>query len=253
MDRAAPRRGRLIRSGEADVVVCGGAEACINRVTLASFGAARTLSTGFNDDPGSASRPFDRRRDGFVMSEGAGMLVIESLRHALDRGATPLGEICGYGTTADAHHPTAARADGDGAQRAMRLALAMARLPPCAIDYINAHATSTPIGDASELTAIKAVFADGPSPAISSTKSSSGHLLGAAGVFEVIVTLLALRDGMLPPNLNLENPDEVAEGLNLVGSTACRSDAQVALSNAFGFGGVNASIVLKRWQAGRPS
>ncbi len=244
---------RLIRSGEADVVVCGGAEACINRVTLASFGAARALSTGFNDDPGSASRPFDRRRDGFVMSEGAGMLVIESLRHALDRGATPLGEICGYGTTADAHHPTAARADGDGAQRAMRLALAMARLPPCAIDYINAHATSTPIGDASELTAIKAVFADEPSPAISSTKSSSGHLLGAAGVFEVIVTLLALRDGMLPPNLNLENPDEVAEGLNLVGSTACRSDAQVALSNAFGFGGVNASIVLKRWQAGPPS
>ncbi len=238
---------RLIRSGEADVVLCGGAEACISRVTLASFGAARALSTGFNDNPRSASRPFDRSRDGFVMSEGAGMLVLESLRHALDRGATPLGEICGYGTTADAHHPTAARVDGDGAQRAMRLALSMARLSPDAVDYINAHATSTPIGDASELAAIKAVFGGAPGPAISSTKSSSGHLLGAAGVFEVIVTLLALRDGTLPPNLNLEDPDEVAEGLDLIGPTARRSAADVALSNAFGFGGVNASVALKRW------
>lgn len=241
---------RLIRSGEADVVVCGGAEACVNRVTLGSFGAARALSAGFNDRPELASRPFDKARDGFVMSEGAGMLVLESARHALDRGAAPLGEILGYGTTADAHHPTAARSDGDGAQRAMRLALAMARLPPAAVDYINAHATSTPIGDASELAAIKAVFGkDGRSPSISSTKSSSGHLLGAAGVFEVIVTLLALRDGLLPPNLNLADPDAMAEGLDLIGPTARRTKAEVALSNAFGFGGVNASIVLKRWRA----
>ena len=181
------------------------------------------------------------------MGEGAGMLVIESLDHALARGATPLGEIVGYGTTADAHHPTAARSDGDGAQRAMRLALAMAGLPPEAIGYINAHATSTPIGDASELAAIAAVFGRGDGPAISSTKSASGHLLGAAGVFEVIVTLLALRDGRLPPNLNLADPDEAAEGLDLVGATTRAAKAEIALSNAFGFGGVNASIVLKGW------
>ncbi|KQT52113.1 MULTISPECIES: beta-ketoacyl-ACP synthase II [unclassified Aureimonas] len=238
---------RLIRSGEADVVVCGGAESCIARVTLGSFGAARALSTGFNDRPEEASRPFDRARDGFVMGEGAGMIVIESLAHALARGAVPLGELSGYGTTADAHHPTAARSDGDGAQRAMRLALAMARVAPEEIDYINAHATSTPIGDASELAAIRSVFGKGRGPAISSTKSASGHLLGAAGVFEVIVTLLALRDGLLPPNLNLRDPDEMAEGLDLVGPTTRRSEGRIALSNAFGFGGVNASIVLKRW------
>ncbi|KQT46395.1 3-oxoacyl-ACP synthase [Aureimonas sp. Leaf454] len=238
---------RLIRSGEADVAVCGGAEACINRVTLGSFAAARALSTGFNDRPEAASRPFDRARDGFVMAEGAGMIVLERLDHALDRGAVPLGEIAGYATTADAHHPTAARSDGDGAQRAMRLALSMAGLPPGAVDYINAHATSTEIGDASELAAIAAVFGRGRGPAISSTKSASGHLLGAAGVFEVIVTLLALRDGRLPPNLNLEDPDEAADGLDLVGPTTRSAEAEIALSNAFGFGGVNASIVLKRW------
>jgi 3-oxoacyl-[acyl-carrier-protein] synthase II len=238
---------RLIRSGEADVVVCGGAEACINRVTLGSFGAARALSTGFNDRPEHASRPFDRARDGFVMAEGAGMIVLESLEHARHRGAMPLGELIGYATTADAHHPTAARSDGDGAQRAMRLALAMARLPPEEVDYINAHATSTQIGDASELAAIKAVFGTNKGPAISSTKSATGHLLGAAGVFEVIVTLLALRDGRLPPNLNLKDPDEMADGLDLIGPTTRSSDARIALSNAFGFGGVNASIVLKRW------
>ncbi|UIJ74019.1 beta-ketoacyl-ACP synthase II [Aurantimonas sp. HBX-1] len=238
---------RLIRSGEADVVVCGGAESCVSRVTLGSFGAARALSTGFNDRPELASRPFDRARDGFVMGEGAGMLVMESLEHARERGATPLGEIIGYATTADAHHPTAARSDGAGAQRAMRLALGMARVPPEAVDYINAHATSTQIGDASELAAIKAVFGTGRGPAISSTKSASGHLLGAAGVFEIIVTLLALRDGRLPPNLNLTDPDEMAEGLDLIGTTTRAADARIALSNAFGFGGVNASIVLKRW------
>lgn len=238
---------RLIRSGEADVVVCGGAEACINRVTLGSFGAARALSTGFNDHPERASRPFDRQRDGFVMGEGAGMLVLESADHALERGAVPLGEIAGYGTTADAHHPTAARSDGDGAQRAMRHALAMARLSPGEVDYINAHATSTQIGDASELAAIAAVFGKAGGPAISSTKSATGHLLGAAGVVEVIVTLLALRDGLLPPNLNLSDPDEMAEGLDLIGPTTRRADAGIAVSNAFGFGGVNASLVLKRW------
>lgn len=238
---------RLIRSGEADVVVCGGAEACINRVTLGSFAAARALSTDFNERPEEASRPFDKARDGFVMAEGAGMLVIESLDHALARGAVPLGELAGYATTSDAHHATAARSDGDGARRAMRLALAMADLPPEAIDYINAHATSTPVGDASELAAIAAVFGRHGGPAISSTKSASGHLLGAAGVFEVIVTLLALRDGRLPPNLNLSDPDGAADGLDLIGNVARDAEAKVALSNAFGFGGVNASIVLKTW------
>jgi 3-oxoacyl-[acyl-carrier-protein] synthase II len=238
---------RLIRSGEADVAVCGGSEACIDRVTLGSFGAARALSTGFNDRPEAASRPFDQSRDGFVMAEGAGMVVLESLDHALERGAVPLGEILGYGTTADAHHLTAARSDGDGARRAMSLALNMARIDPEEVDYINAHATSTPIGDASELAAIRTVFGSGQGPAISSTKSATGHLLGAAGVFETIVSLLALRDGLLPPNLNLEAPDKTAEGLDLIGTTTRHSDARFALSNAFGFGGVNASVVLKRW------
>jgi 3-oxoacyl-[acyl-carrier-protein] synthase II len=238
---------RLIRSGEADVVVCGGAEACIDRVTLGSFGAARALSTGFNDRPESASRPFDRARDGFVMAEGAGMVVLESLEHALRRGAAPLGEIVGYGTTADAHHLTAARPDGDGASRAMRVALRMAGIQPEEVNYINAHATSTQIGDASELAAIRSIFGRDGGPAISSTKSATGHLLGAAGVLETIVTLLALRDGLLPPNLNLTDPDETADGLDLIGTTARRCDVRFALSNAFGFGGVNASIVLKRW------
>ncbi|MDR3494534.1 MAG: beta-ketoacyl-ACP synthase II [Ancalomicrobiaceae bacterium] len=238
---------RLIQSGEADVAVVGGAEACIDRVSLAGFAAARALSTGFNDTPTEASRPFDRHRDGFVMGEGAAVLVIEPLEHALARGARPLVELIGYGTTADAYHVTSGAPDGDGAARAMRLALAMAGLDPQAIDYVNAHATSTPVGDAGEIAALKQVFGTGRRPAVSSTKSATGHLLGAAGALEAVWTALALRDGILPPTLNLAEPDAEAEGVDLIGPESRRASAEYALSNGFGFGGVNASVVLKRW------
>jgi 3-oxoacyl-[acyl-carrier-protein] synthase II len=237
---------RMIRSGEADVAVCGGAEACVNDVSLAGFGAARALSTGFNDTPERASRPFDARRDGFVMGEGAGILVIETLAHARARGAQPLAEIVGYGTTADAYHMTATPENGEGAQRAMRAALAMAGLAPEEIGYINAHATSTPVGDVGELRAIRAVFG-AARPAISSTKSAIGHLLGAAGGVEAIFSIGALRHGLLPPTLNLEKPDAAAEGMDLIGPEARPAEVEYALSNGFGFGGVNASVVLRRW------
>ncbi len=238
---------RMIRSGEVDVAVCGGSEACINRVALGGFAAARGLSTGFNDTPEKASRPFDSQRDGFVMGEGAGIVVIETLEHALARGAKPIVEIVGYGTAADAYHLTAGPADGAGAQRAIRRALAMAELQPEDIGYLNAHATSTPVGDAGELAAIKAIFGVDKGPAISSTKSATGHLLGAAGGLEAIITALALRDGILPPTLNLEEPDPIAEGLDLIGPQARKTQVEYALSNGFGFGGVNASVILRRW------
>jgi 3-oxoacyl-[acyl-carrier-protein] synthase II len=237
---------RLIRAGEADIAVAGGAEACIDRVSLAGFAAARALSTGFNDEPEKASRPFDADRDGFVMGEGAGILVIEDLDHARARGATPLAEILGYGTSADAYHMTAGPEDGDGARRAMALALKDAGLQPQDIEHLNAHSTSTPVGDRGELAAIRSLF-PGRGPAISATKSATGHLLGAAGGLEAIFTLLALRDGALPPTLNLAQPDPLAEGLDLVGPEGRRQPIEFALSNGFGFGGVNASIVLKRW------
>ncbi|SDA33043.1 3-oxoacyl-[acyl-carrier-protein] synthase II [Methylobacterium sp. UNC378MF] len=239
---------RLIRSGEADVVVCGGAEACVNRVALGGFAAARSLSTGFNDTPSAASRPFDRSRDGFVMGEGAGILVLETLAHANARGAIPLADLVGYGTSADAYHLTAGPPDGSGARRAVTAALAMAELDPTAIGYVNAHATATPVGDAGELAALRAVFGEA-GPAISSTKSATGHLLGAAGALEAIITVMALRNGVLPPTLNLTDPDEAAADLNLIGPTSRRSSVEYALSNGFGFGGVNASIVLKRLPA----
>ncbi len=238
---------RLLRSGEADVAVCGGAEACINRISLGGFAAARSLSTGFNESPERASRPFDRDRDGFVMGEGAGVLVLETLEHAERRGAQPLAEVLGYGTSADAYHLTAGAPDGDGARRAMQQALDMAGLAPDRIGYLNAHATSTSVGDAGELAAIKAVFGSGGGLAISSTKSATGHLLGAAGGLEAIVTALAVRDGILPPTLNLENPDPSADGLDLIGGSSREAPVEYALSNGFGFGGVNASVVLGRW------
>ncbi|MDR3509197.1 MAG: beta-ketoacyl-ACP synthase II [Caulobacteraceae bacterium] len=238
---------RLIRSGEADIAVCGGAEAAIDRVSLGSFAAARALSSGFNDTPSQASRPFDSRRDGFVMGEGAGMLVIESLEHALARGATPIVELVGYGTSADAYHLTAGPEDGDGAARSMRAALAQARIEPSAVGHINAHATSTPVGDLGELAAMRAVFGSSPGPAISSTKSATGHLLGAAGGLEAVFTVQALRDGIVPPTLNLHDPDPAAEGLDLVALTARKVAMDYALSNGFGFGGVNASVLFKRW------
>lgn len=238
---------RLIRSGEADIAVCGGTEAAIDRVTLGCFAAARALSTGFNDAPHAASRPFDRDRDGFVMAEGAGLLVIESLSHALARGAQPLAEIVGYGTSADAYHLTAGPEDGNGAQRAMLQALKQAGITANDVQHINAHATSTQVGDKGELSAIRAVFGDKAKVAITSTKSSTGHLLGAAGGVEAIFTVLALRDQVVPPTLNLVNPDELTEGLTLVALTKQEMPIEYALSNGFGFGGVNASVIFKRW------
>ena len=237
---------RLIRSGEADVVLCGGAEAAINLVTQAGFAAARALSTGYNETPELASRPFDTLRDGFVVGEGAGMLVLESLAHAQSRGAVPLGELVGYGTSADAYHVTSGPEDGNGAARAMRIALQQAGVSPAMVQHINAHATSTQVGDAAELAAFKSVFSP-TSPAISATKSATGHLLGAAGAVEAIFTLLALRDQLAPPTLNLHNADERAQGLDLVALRARPMSMDYALSNGFGFGGVNASVLLKRW------
>ncbi|MBX8545623.1 beta-ketoacyl-ACP synthase II [Pseudomonas cichorii] len=239
---------RLIRSGEADIAVCGGTEAAIDRVTLGCFAAARALSTGFAERPQEASRPFDRDRDGFVMSEGAGLLVIESLEHALARGATPLAELVGYGTSADAYHLTAGPEDGGGARRAMQQALRQAGLSPDEIQHINAHATSTQVGDKGELAAIRSVFGAGSGVAITSTKSATGHLLGAAGGIEAIFTVLALRDQIVPPTLNLNQPDEAADGLDLVGQSARKLPLTHALSNGFGFGGVNASVVFRRWE-----
>ena len=238
---------RLIRSGEAEAALAGGSEACIDAVSLGGFAAARALSTGYNDAPETASRPFDAARDGFVMGEGAGMLVIERLDAALARGARPLAEIVGYGTTADAYHMTAGPEDGEGAARAMTLALAQARVDPSAVGYLNAHATSTPVGDRAELNAVRSVFGDAGGLAISSTKSAVGHLLGAAGVAEAIFTLQALKTGLMPPTLNLQTPDPAAEGLDLIGVEARSAPVEYAISNGFGFGGVNASLLLRRW------
>lgn len=237
---------RLIRSGEADVAICGGAEATIHAVSLGGFAAARALSTGFNEQPTKASRPFDRDRDGFVMGEGAGILVIESLDHALARGAKPLAEIAGYGTSADAYHLTSGPEDGDGAKRAMELAIKQAGITPDRIQHLNAHATSTPLGDKGELAAIKRVFGSDNKIAVTSTKSATGHLLGAAGGIETIFAALALRDQIIPPTLNLDNPDEAAAGVDIVHGQARPAAIEYAISNGFGFGGVNASILLKR-------
>jgi 3-oxoacyl-[acyl-carrier-protein] synthase II len=239
---------RLIRAGEADVAVCGGSEACIDLVSLGGFAAARALSTGFNETPARASRPFDRDRDGFVMGEGAGILVIEELEHAIRRGAKPLAEIVGYGTTADAYHITSGPEDGDGARRAMEGALRQASLRPGDIQHLNAHSTSTPVGDVSELEAIKAVFGRDEKIAVSATKSATGHLLGAAGGAEAIFTILALRDQVAPPTLNLDNADTAAEGVDIVAREARRMPMEHAISNGFGFGGVNASVIFRRWQ-----
>jgi 3-oxoacyl-[acyl-carrier-protein] synthase II len=239
---------RMIRAGEVDVALCGGAESCIERVSLGSFAAARALSTRFNDSPERASRPFDVDRDGFVMSEGSGALVIEELDHALTRGAMPLAEIVGYGTTSDAFSVTAAPADGEGLQRCMRLAIDAAGIQPEQVGHINAHATSTPLGDAAELTAIRGVF-DGARVSITSTKSATGHLLGAAGAVGTIFAIGALRSGQLPPTLNLEQADDAADGLDLVGPRTMSRQVDYVMANGFGFGGVNASLLLKRWGA----
>ncbi|MBU0724306.1 MAG: beta-ketoacyl-ACP synthase II [Alphaproteobacteria bacterium] len=238
---------RLIRNGEADSAVCGGTEACINDVSLGGFAAARSLSTSFNDNPTQASRPFDSARDGFVMGEGAGILVIEALSHALARGATPIAEIVGYGTTADAHHITSGPEDGNGARRAMEIAIAQAGVSPGDIQHLNAHATSTQVGDKGEMAAIRSVFGTGRSIAVSGTKSATGHLLGAAGGLEAIFTILALRDQVAPPTLNLTTPDPAGNGIDFVANHARPMAMEYAICNGFGFGGVNASVVFRRW------
>lgn len=239
---------RLIRCGEADIAICGGAEATIDRVSLGGFAAARALSSAYADDPEAASRPFDVDRDGFVMGEGAGILVIESLEHALARGATPIVELVGYGTSADAYHLTAGPEDGDGARRAMMAALTQAGIQAADVQHLNAHATSTPVGDRGELAAIKRVFGDNNQIAVTSTKSATGHLLGAAGGIEAIFTALAIRDQRVPATRNLQQADPLADGVDIVRGAARDMGIEHAISNGFGFGGVNASVLFKRWQ-----
>jgi 3-oxoacyl-[acyl-carrier-protein] synthase II len=235
---------RLIMLDDADVMVCGGTEAAVCRLGLAGFAAARALSTGFNDDPPRASRPWDQRRDGFVMGEGAGVVVLEELEHARARGAKIYAEIVGYGMSGDAYHLTAPAPDGSGAYAAMRNALRRAKLAPEQIGYINAHGTSTPLGDEIELGAVKRLFGDHAYKlSMSSTKSAIGHLLGAAGSVEAIYSILAIRDGVVPPTLNLDDPSPSCD-IDLVAKRAKERRVGYALSNSFGFGGTNASLVF---------
>jgi 3-oxoacyl-[acyl-carrier-protein] synthase II len=238
--------GRLIALGDADVMVAGGTESPVNRISLAGFAACRALSTGFNDTPERASRPYDRDRDGFVMGEGAGAVVLEEYEHAQRRGARIYGELIGYGLSGDAYHITAPAEDGDGAFRCMSAAIRRAGISPSDIDYINAHGTSTPLGDEIELKAVERLVGNAAGNiAMSSTKSSIGHLLGAAGAVEAIFCLLAMRDGVVPPTLNLDNPS-VATSIDLVPHTARQRPVEVALSNSFGFGGTNASLIFRK-------
>jgi 3-oxoacyl-[acyl-carrier-protein] synthase II len=235
---------RLIQIDDADVMVCGGAEAAICRLGMAGFAASRALSTNFNDEPSRASRPWDKDRDGFVMGEGAGIVVLEEYEHAKQRGAKIYGELIGYGMSGDAHHVTAPAEDGNGAFRSMRNALKRANLAPDRIDYINAHGTSTPLGDEIELGAVKRLFGDHAYKlSMSSTKSAIGHLLGAAGSVEAIFSILAMRDGVAPPTLNLENPSPGCD-IDLVPKQAKERKIRHVLSNSFGFGGTNASLIF---------
>lgn len=237
--------GRLIALGDADVMVAGGTESPISRISLAGFAACRALSTERNDDPTAASRPYDRDRDGFVMGEGAGVVVLEEYEHAVARGAKIYAEIVGYGLSGDAYHITAPSETGEGAERCMRMALKRAGIEPSEIDYINAHGTST-MADTIELGAVERLLGEAaPNVSMSSTKSCIGHLLGAAGAVEAIFCTLAIRDQIVPPTINLDNPD-VETTIDLVPHTARKRDVNVALSNSFGFGGTNASLVLKR-------
>jgi 3-oxoacyl-[acyl-carrier-protein] synthase II len=238
--------GRLIALGDADVMVAGGTESPINRVSMAGFAAARALSTGFNDTPERASRPYDRDRDGFVMAEGAGAVVLEEYEHAKQRGAKVYAELIGYGLSGDAYHITAPAPDGDGAFRCMTAALKRAGISPAGIDYINAHGTSTPLGDEIELGAVQRLVGnDAARLSMSSTKSSIGHLLGAAGAVEAIFSILAIRDQLAPPTINLDNPS-VETPIDLVPHHAKKRPISVALSNSFGFGGTNASLVFRK-------
>ncbi|MFL5123583.1 MAG: beta-ketoacyl-ACP synthase II [Microvirga sp.] len=237
---------RLIAYGDAEVMLAGGTESPINRLSLAGFAACRALSTNFNDDPTRASRPYDRDRDGFVMGEGAGVVVLEEHAHAKARGARIYAEVIGYGLSGDAYHITSPTEDGDGAYRCMQMAIKRAGIDVSDIDYINAHGTSTPLGDEIELKAVERVLGNAAAKlSMSSTKSETGHLLGAAGAIEAIYSMLAMRDQVAPPTINLDNPS-VETAIDLVPNKAKERPIDVVLSNSFGFGGTNASLVLRR-------
>jgi 3-oxoacyl-[acyl-carrier-protein] synthase II len=237
---------RIVALGDADVMVAGGAESPICRIALAGFAACRALSTGFNDRPKEASRPYDRDRDGFVMGEGAGVVVLEDLEHARARGARIYAEVVGYGMSGDAYHITAPAESGDGAYRCMKAAVKRAGIDPSDIDYVNAHGTSTPMGDEIELAAVERLFGNAAGRlAMSSTKSAIGHLLGAAGAVEAIFSVLAIRDNIAPPTLNLDNPS-VETAIDLVPHKPKQREINTVLSNSFGFGGTNASLVLRK-------
>ncbi len=237
---------RLIALDDADVMLAGGAEGAICPLGIAGFAQARALSTGFNDEPTRASRPYDRDRDGFVMGEGAGIVCLEEYERAKARGATIYGEVIGYGLTGDAYHVTAPHPEGSGAFRSMEMALRKAGLNPSDIDYINAHGTSTPMGDELELGAVRRLFGDAiATVSMSSTKSAIGHLLGGAGAVESIFCLLAMRDQIAPPTLNLDNPSPACEGVDLVPHVAKPRKIKAVLNNSFGFGGTNATLVMR--------
>jgi 3-oxoacyl-[acyl-carrier-protein] synthase II len=237
---------RLIALGDADVMVAGGTESPINRLAMAGFCAMRALSTNFNDTPQKASRPYDRDRDGFVMGEGAGIVVLEEYEHAKKRGARIYAEIIGYGLSGDAYHITAPTPDGDGAYRCMNMAMKRAGITASDLDYVNAHGTSTPLGDEIELGAVQRLLGNAASTvSMSSTKSSTGHLLGAAGAVEAIFCILAIRDNIAPPTINLDNPS-VDTAIDLVPQKPRQRQVKVALSNSFGFGGTNASVIMQR-------
>ncbi len=237
---------RLIQWGDADVMVAGGAESPVNRLSIAGFAACRALSTNFNDRPDMASRPYDKDRDGFVMGEGAGIVVLEEYERAKARGAKIYGEVIGYGLSGDAYHITAPSEDGDGGFRCMQMAVKRAGIDPSEIDYINAHGTSTPLGDEIELGSVTRMLGDAaPKAAMSSTKSAIGHLLGAAGSVEAIFCLLAMRDSIVPPTINLDNPS-VNSVIDLVPHKPKKKEVNIALSNSFGFGGTNASLIFRK-------
>ena len=238
---------RIIKDGDAKIMICGGAESAICRLGVAGFAAARALSTNFNDRPEESSRPWDKLRDGFVMGEGAGILVLEDYEHAKSRGANIYGEVAGYGLSGDAYHITAPEPNGAGAVQAMKMALSKAKISTEKIDYINAHGTSTPLGDVIEINAIKQAFqSHTKNLAISSIKSSIGHLLGAAGSVEAIISLLAIKNSIVPPTLNLHDVDENCSDINLVPLSAQNKKVQYAMSNSFGFGGTNSCLVFKK-------
>ena len=237
---------RMIKYGDADIMICGGTEGAVGRIGLAGFSAMKALSTR-NDAPEKASRPWDKNRDGFIMAEGAGVLVLEEYEHAVARGAKIYAEVAGYGMSGDAYHITAPAPNGEGGMRAMMAALNDAGLQPSDVDYINAHGTSTGLGDVGELAAVQTLFGDAP-VSMSSTKSMTGHLLGAAGAVEAIFCALAIRDGVVPPTINLDEPEDAVGNFDLVPHVAKQRKVDVAISNSFGFGGTNASVVLKKLQ-----